>query len=110
MVFLHGDVLQLPFKPKSFGTVISLNLLHVLEDEDVKRALQGLRNALLDGGTISFTTLIENNRFADKYLCILGNAGKVVPRNANQLFGLFDELGMPVEHRIKGNIVFVYHR
>lgn len=55
MVFLHGDVLQLPFKPKSFGTVISLNLLHVLED--VKKLLQELRNVLMDGGTISLTTL-----------------------------------------------------
>jgi SAM-dependent methyltransferase len=109
-VFLQGDVLQLPFKPKSFGTVISLNLLHILGDEDLKRALQGLRNALLDGGTISFTTLIENDRFADRYLLMLGNAGKVVPRNANQFFGLFDELGIPVKYRIEGNLIFGCYR
>ena len=29
MVFLHGDALELPFKPKSFTTIISMNLLHV---------------------------------------------------------------------------------
>jgi SAM-dependent methyltransferase len=110
MVFLQGDVLQLPFKPKSFGTVISLNLLHILGDEDLKRALQGLRNSLLDGGTISFTTLIENDRFADRYLLMLGNAGKVVRRNANQFFGLFDELGIPVKYRIEGNLIFGCYR
>ena len=34
MVFLHGDALELPFKPKSFTTIISMNLLHVLDDEE----------------------------------------------------------------------------
>ena len=110
MVFLHGDVLQLPFKPKSFGTIISLNLLHVFEDEDVKRVLQGLKKVLLDGGTISFTTLVENNRFADKYLHMWGKAGELVPRNANQLFSLFDALGMAIEYRIEGNLAFIYCR
>ena len=32
MVFIHGDVLQLPFKPNTFHTIISLNLMHVLDD------------------------------------------------------------------------------
>jgi ubiquinone/menaquinone biosynthesis C-methylase UbiE len=110
IVFLHGDALQLPFEPKSFGTIISLNLLHVFEDKDVERVLQELRNVLLDGGTISLTTLIENNRFADKYLRMWGKAGEVVPRNANQLFSVFDALDMPIDYRIKGNLAFIYYR
>ncbi len=32
MVFLHADALQLPFKPNSFSTIISQNLLHCLDD------------------------------------------------------------------------------
>lgn len=108
MVFMHGDALRLPFKPKSFSTVISLNLLHVLED--VKKILLGLRNVLADAGTISLTTLIENNRFADKYLHMWGKAGEVVPRNANQLFAVFDALGMSIKYRIKGNMAFIYYR
>jgi ubiquinone/menaquinone biosynthesis C-methylase UbiE len=108
IVFLHGDALQLPFKPKSFSTVISLNLLHVLED--AKKVLFELRNAVADGGTISLTTLIENNRLADKYLHMWGKAGEVVPRNANQLFAIFDALNMPTEYRIKGNLAFIYYR
>jgi ubiquinone/menaquinone biosynthesis C-methylase UbiE len=108
IVFLHGDALQLPFEPKSFGTIIALNLLHVFEDKDVERVLQELRNVLLDGGTISLTTLIENNRFADKYLHMWGKAGEVVPRNANQLFAVFDAVGMPIEYRIEGNLAFIH--
>ena len=108
IVFLHGDALQLPFKPKSFSTVISLNLLHVLED--VNKVLFELRNILADGGTISLSTLIENNRVADKYLHMWGKAGEVVPRNAKQLFAVFDALNMPIEYRIKGNLAFIYYR
>jgi len=107
MVFVHGDALQLPFKPKNFGTIISLNLLHVFEDNDVKIVLQGLRGVLLDDGTISLTTLIENNRCADKYLHMWAKAGEVVSRNAEQLMAIFDELNMPVKCLIKGNLAFV---
>jgi ubiquinone/menaquinone biosynthesis C-methylase UbiE len=110
IVFLHGDALHLPFEPKSFGTIISLNLLHVFEDKDVRRVLQELKKVLLDGGTISFTALIENNRFADKYLHMWGKAGEVVARKANQLLAIFDALGMSIEYRIEGNLAFIYYR
>jgi ubiquinone/menaquinone biosynthesis C-methylase UbiE len=110
IVFLHGDALQLPFKPKSFGTIISLNLLHVFGDKDLRRALQELKKVLMDRGTISLTTLIENNRFADKYLRMWGKAGEVVPRKANQLFSVFDALGIPIDYRIKGSLAFINYR
>jgi ubiquinone/menaquinone biosynthesis C-methylase UbiE len=105
---MHGDALNLPFKHKSFSTVISLNLLHVLED--IKKVLLEFRNALADGGTFFLTTLIKNNRFADKYLQMWGNAGEVVPRNANQLFTVFDALDIPIKYRIKGNLAFISSR
>jgi ubiquinone/menaquinone biosynthesis C-methylase UbiE len=108
MVFVHGDALQLPFKPKSFSTVISLNLLHVMED--IKKVLFELRNVLAHRGTISLTTLIENNRFADKYLHMWGKAGELVPRNANQLIAAFDALGMSIKYRIEGNMAFISYR
>jgi SAM-dependent methyltransferase len=105
MIFVHGDALQLPFKPKSFKTVISLNLLHVLND--IEGILQGINNLLSDKGSIFLTTLIENNRFADKYLHLWGKAGEVVPRNEGQLFSVFEKLGIPVKYSIKGNMAFI---
>jgi SAM-dependent methyltransferase len=107
VVFLHGDVLNLPFRPQSFGTIICLNLLHVLAD--IRRVLQELRQVLLDGGTMSFTTLIENNRLADRYLHMWARAGEVVPRTAGQLLAEFAALGMPVEYRLQGNMAFVWY-
>lgn len=105
LVFLHGDVLRLPFKPKSFDTIVSMNVLHVLND--VRSALRGLRRVLRDGGTISFTTLVENDRFADRYIQLLGRKGHVVPRNANQLMEFFQAESMPVTCRVRGNLAFI---
>ena len=108
MIFLQGDALQLPFKPKSFETIISLNLLHVLDD--VKSALFGLRNALAEKGTMSITTLLKNNLRADKYLeKMLKKASGVAPRDIGRLHALFNELGMSIEYDIHGNMAFIYY-
>jgi ubiquinone/menaquinone biosynthesis C-methylase UbiE len=104
-VFLHGDVLKMPFKPQSFGAIIALNLLHVLSD--IQGVLQKLREILLDGGTMVFTTLIENNRLADKYLHMWAKAGEVISRTAPQLLAEFAALDLPVASRIQGNMAFI---
>jgi ubiquinone/menaquinone biosynthesis C-methylase UbiE len=104
-VFLHGDVLHLPFKPQSFGTIIAMNLLHVLED--IRGVLEGLINVLRDGGTMAFTTLIENNRCADRYLHMWAKAGEVIPRTAGELLAEFEAIGLPITYRIQGNMAFI---
>jgi ubiquinone/menaquinone biosynthesis C-methylase UbiE len=104
-IFLHGDILHLLFKPHSFGTIIAMNLLHVLPD--IKQLLQQLQTVLLPGGTMTFTTLIENHRLADKYLHMWAKAGELIPRTADQLLAEFERLGMPVTHRIQGNMAFI---
>ena len=108
MVFIHGDALKLPFKSKSFDTIISINLLHVLKD--IEKILNQLTAVLADGGTISFTSLILSNRLADRYLHAIAATGAAIPRTAEQLFSLFSEAEMPVEHNIKGNMAFIYYR
>jgi len=61
----------------------------------------------LDGGTMAFTTLIENRRLADRYLHMWAKAGEVVPRTAQQLLTEFATLGLPVEYRVQGNMAFI---
>jgi ubiquinone/menaquinone biosynthesis C-methylase UbiE len=107
MVFLHGDALQPPFKPKSFTTIISMNLLHVLDD--VRKVLLGFKSVMADGATVSFSTLIKSGRFADTYLNMLGKANAVVPRTADQLLAIFNEVAMPVKHHVSGNMAFIHH-
>jgi ubiquinone/menaquinone biosynthesis C-methylase UbiE len=104
-VFLHGDVMRLPFKPQSFGTIICLNLLHVLPD--VRGALLELKRVLLDEGTMSFTTLVESHRWADRYLHMWARAGELIPRTAERLVAEFTALRLPVTYRVEGNMAFI---
>ena len=75
--------------------------------ENVAGVLRDLRKILLDEGTITFTTLIETNRLADRYLRMWAKAGELVPRTAPQLLAIFEGLGMPVTYRIRGNMAFI---
>jgi len=106
MVFLHADALQLPFQPNSFDTIISLNLLHCLDD--IKKLLIELKNILSDNGRMYFTTLVKGNRLADRYLKTLANAGKLVSRNIDQLSAVFEELHMPIRYDLLGNMALIY--
>jgi len=106
MVFLHADALQLPFRPDIFNTIISLNLLHCLYE--IKKLLADLTNFLSEEGGMYFTTLITANRLADRYLKVLANAGKLVPRNIDELNVIFGQLGLLIKYDIEGNMAFVY--
>jgi ubiquinone/menaquinone biosynthesis C-methylase UbiE len=107
MIFLHGDALELPFKPKSFDTIISINLLHVLED--IEKILNQLNRVLADGGTISFTSLVLNNRLADRYFQAIASTGAAIPRTTEQLISFFDNANMPVEYNLKGNMAYIQY-
>jgi ubiquinone/menaquinone biosynthesis C-methylase UbiE len=105
MVFLHASALELPFNPKVFSTIIAMNVLHVLED--AQKAVQELRDVMIPGGTVSLTTLIINNRYADGYLRMLENTGEAIPRTREEVLATFDTLDMRTEDRVQGNILFV---
>jgi ubiquinone/menaquinone biosynthesis C-methylase UbiE len=106
MVFLQGNALQLPFKPQCFGTIISMNLLHVIPEID--KVVMGIKKVLKNNGTITFTTLVKSNRFfANRYLKFMGSMGEAVPRSINQLLSVFNELSMPVKHQVMGNMAFI---
>lgn len=105
MVFLHADALQLPFRPGVFKTIVSLNLLHVLND--LKATLNGFKNVLAKEGTMTFTTLVRNNRLADRYLKFWENAGEVVSRDIADIKAAFDELGIPASLSVSGNMAFI---
>lgn len=107
MVFIHGDALQLPFKPESFRTILSMNLLHVIPN--VNRVLSELKNVLAIGGTIALTSLISNDRFNDIYPKLLGKTGQLIPRTPDQILECFKELEISTSHYIRGNMIFIRH-
>jgi SAM-dependent methyltransferase len=105
MFFLHGDALHLPFKADIFDTVISLNLLHCLDE--IKGALKELKRVLRTNGAAALTTLVKSGRWSDGYLNALGRCGAVVPRGVDDLLSAFDGMSMPVKQHVKGNLAFI---
>jgi SAM-dependent methyltransferase len=107
MVFLHADALQLPFQQQSFKTIISLNLLHCLDD--TKKLFIGLKNVLSDDGKMFFTTLVKSNRLADRYLKALAAGGKLVSRSIEDHLAIINQLGLSIKYEVKGNMAFIYY-
>ncbi len=105
MVFMHGDVFRLPFRPGSFDSILSLNLLHVLDDPT--QALSEMKNALTEGGKIWCTTLIQSARLADWYLDRLAASKLLVPRNAGQVAAFFDATGLEHRETVSGNLAVI---
>lgn len=105
MVFVHGDALRLPFRAGSFESVLSLNLLHVLDDPT--RALREMRNALTGGGKTWCTTLVRSGRSGDWYLDRLAASKYLVRRNVEQVAAFFDAAGLEHREAITGNLAVI---
>jgi SAM-dependent methyltransferase len=107
MFFLHADALQLPFKANIFHTVISLNLLHCIDD--VKTALKEIKRVLTDGGNSAITTLVQSSRWSNFYLNMLAGSGALISRSSDELLSEFNNMGMQVTHKIRGNLALIRH-
>lgn len=108
MFFLHADALQLPFKDNIFNTVISLNLLHCIDD--VNTALKEIKRVLTDGGNSAITTLVKGKRWSNRYLDILAGSGALISRNLDELLSSFNDMEMQVTHKIQGNLAFIKYK
>jgi ubiquinone/menaquinone biosynthesis C-methylase UbiE len=105
LVFLHADALHLPFKEKAFKTILSENLLHCIKDTNI--LLTKLENIISKNGKMYFTTLVRNNRFADKYLEALAQNGRLVSRTVDDHKKIFEELAISAKYETIGNILVI---
>jgi len=105
MFFLHADALYLPFKANVFNTVISFNLLHCITD--FKTALEGIKRVITDGGKSAITTLVQSNRWSNRYLNMLAESGALISRSQGELLSAFNDLEMHVTYQVKGNLAFI---
>ena len=105
MFFLHADALQLPFKADTFHTIISLNLLHCLND--VRTVLKEIKRVISDGGNSAITTLVQCSRWNNRYLNLLAGSGALISRSLDELLSVFNEMGMKVTPEMKGNLAFI---
>ncbi len=105
LVFLLADALHLPFRERTFKTIICENLLHCLDETTI--FLKKLNKIISAGGEMHFTTLVRNNRVADKYLEALAESGKLVSRTAGDHKSIFDQLGMPAKYETRGSLLTI---
>jgi SAM-dependent methyltransferase len=105
MIFLHANARQLPLKDKCIHTVSAMNLLHAVEDaEGMTHELERLRTA---SGSLSITTLVRTNRYADSYLHKLAEGGALTERSLDQLITILTGIGKTGTYCTRGNVVFV---
>ena len=105
LVFLHADALHLPFKEKAFKTILSENLLHCLNDTNI--LLKKLENIISKDAKMYFTTLVRNNRLADKYLEALAESGRLVSRTVDDHKIIFEQLAISAKYETMGNILSI---
>ena len=101
---LQADLNDLPFRQKSFRTVMCLNVLHQIDD--AAGLIAGLNGLLSRSGDLYLTSLVSTNRtIGDWYLKALYRTGEFVrPRNELELRQLF---GQRITYVEKGNMAFV---
>jgi len=106
LVFLQADLLDLPFRPRSFRTVMSMGMLHLFADAGPVAA--SLESLLMEDGSLFLTSLVENGRLGDRYLRLLHRHGEVAaPRTAAGLeVQLRGSLARPVEYSLTGNMAY----
>jgi len=106
LILLHADALQLPFQADTIKTILSQNLLHCLNDTSI--LLKKLKIIISENSKMYFTTLVNTDRFADKYLEALAESGKLVSRTVIDHKKIFDSLDISAEYQTKGNILSIY--
>lgn len=106
VVFLQADLLDLPFRPGSFRTLMSMGMLHLFPDAGPLAA--NLESLLLPDGALFLTSLVENGRVGDRYLRVLHRQGEVAaPRDADALKTLLRaSLRRAVAYSVIGNMAY----
>jgi SAM-dependent methyltransferase len=107
IALLQGDLADLPFQPKSFQSVLCMNVLHHIEEAGT--LIENLKALLSDGGHLHLTSLVYNHRFVgDLYLKALHSSGEFArPRSSLGLRKILGQaLGEKVVYRVKGNMAF----
>ena len=103
---LQADLNDLPFRPKTFRTIMCLNVLHQIAD--AAGLVSGLNKLLIGSGDLYLTSLVSTNRtIGDWYLKALYRTGEFVrPRNELELKELF-AFSQRISYAEKGNMAFV---
>jgi len=106
VIFLQGDVFDLPFRDNAFGTVISHGLLHM---HDGKAGIfSELERVKSEDGLISATSLVNNKGLGRRYLNKLETAGQMAKSiDSKSLDELLSTRPLSYKLRTRGNVAYI---
>lgn len=106
IVFLQADLLDLPFRPGAFRTVMSMGMLHLFPGAAPLAA--SLESLLAPDGSLFLTSLVENGRLGDRYLRMLHRQGEAAePRTAAALESVLrGAVFRPLSWSVTGNMAY----
>jgi ubiquinone/menaquinone biosynthesis C-methylase UbiE len=112
VALLQADVLDLPFRPNSFETVLTMGMLHLFEDRPLMAFLRSLTSLSIPDGKLFLTSLVANRTIGRCYLALLHRAGEVAtPRSFEQLSELLRVgLGESIEFERQGSMTYAAAR
>lgn len=108
VTLLQADLSDLPFRPRSFRTVLCMNVLHLFQD--VAGLISNLNGLLTNDGCLFLTSLVSSNRFiGDAYLRALYLTKEFVrPRSRSELKKIMNNSGTrELSLSVKGNMAYV---
>jgi ubiquinone/menaquinone biosynthesis C-methylase UbiE len=107
VLLLQADLSNLVFRPRTFDTILCMNVLH--QFADAAEMIPKLSALLSNRGQLYLTSLVSNDRYiGDQWLSVLHKTGEFVrPRSGVEMKKLLDDsLGEGVTYRMKGNMAF----
>ncbi len=105
IVFIQGDIFDLPFHDAIFDAVASFGVLHIFEEKI--RFLAELERVRKDSGRVFFSSLVANTALGKRYFEILRRAGEVADCDSSQ--SLFSQLSAsPFDYELTtvGNMAY----
>ena len=79
---VQADLYDLPFRPRSFSTVVCFTMLHVLDDPWA--ALSALREQLAPAGAVFASMLVDDRAVGRAYMRVLRRAGELGPPRSSR--------------------------
>jgi ubiquinone/menaquinone biosynthesis C-methylase UbiE len=81
---LQADILNLSLKPASIDTIISMGMMHLFNDEQVRALMKEFDGILKEPGSLYLSSLCPENSFPKKYINWLHSKGEVAEPRAKQ--------------------------
>lgn len=108
VVLLQGDLFNLPFRARSFGSILCMHVLHVIDDAPaLLRSLNALRST--SSSSLSLTSLVQVGRGGrDLYMHGLYRSGEFArPRTPEEVRRMVeDTVYGSIDFRVRGSLAY----